>query len=224
VRVGFEASADRPLLGSVPEYLAAIAGLIGTDDRMIAASYGFQTVTSRIAAVVLTGAAALGGAPPVELAALRWRPLPGMGGVAIGVASEALAPMTPAEAMAMVIGTTTSWAEEVRSAARIARRLLWGDAAASVAAALRRCTWAGFLPAASATALLAQFEAAAPARALVVPRSVDGHPTFQRQTCCLLTKAGGLGMCEECSFLAPERFRAAQRATRASFERLRTGG
>jgi hypothetical protein len=206
VRVGFEASADRPLLGSVPEYLAAIAGLIGTDDRMIAASYGFQTVTSRIAAVVLTGAAALGGAPPVELAALRWRPLPGMGGVAIGVASEALAPMTPAEAMAMVIGTTASWAEEVRSAARIARRLLWGDAAAS------------------ATALLAQFEAAAPARALVVPRSVDGHPTFQRQTCCLLTKAGGLGMCEECSFLAPERFRAAQRATRASFERLRTGG
>jgi hypothetical protein len=224
VRVGFEASADRPFTGSLARYLSAIGGLIGTDDAMIAASYGFQTVTSRMAAVVLTGATALGGAPRVELATLRWRPLPGMGGVAVGVVDDALIPMAPSEAMAMVITTTAAWAEAVRGAARIARRLLWGDAAASVAAALRRCTWAGFLPAGSATALLAQFEAAAPARALVVPRSVDGHPTFQRQTCCLLTKAGGLGMCEECSFLAPERFAAAQRATRLSFERGRSGG
>src|SRR3954447_18107948 len=72
VRVGFEASADRAFAGSIPDYLAAIGALIATDDPMIAASYGFQTVPSRIAAVVLTGAAALGAAPPVELAGLRW--------------------------------------------------------------------------------------------------------------------------------------------------------
>lgn len=214
-----DAGADRPFTGDLDRYLDVIGAVIGTDDRMIAASYGFQTVTSRIAGVTVVGALARGASPAVTFERLRWRELPDGYGVAVGVTPDDLVPMTPAQAVAQYVDVVAAWSTAMRAVTRIAERLLWGDAAASLAGVLRRCTWTGLVPADRATTLLAQFQAGAPSPALVEPVTIDGHPTFRRATCCLLTKAGGLGMCEECSLLSPARFADGQRQVRAAFER-----
>ncbi|MFT3855295.1 MAG: hypothetical protein QM733_21555 [Ilumatobacteraceae bacterium] len=219
MRVGFDASADQPFTGDLDRYLDVVGAVIGTDDRMIAASYGFQTVTSRIAGVTVAGALALGISPAVTFGRLRWRELPDGYGVAVGVTPDDLVPTTPAQAITRYAEAVAAWSTAMRATTRIAERLLWGDAAASLAGVLRRCTWAGLVPAERATVLLAQFQASAPSPALVEPVTIDGHPTFRRATCCLLTKAGGLGMCEECSLLSAERFADGQRRVRAAFER-----
>jgi hypothetical protein len=185
---------------------------------MITASYGFQTVTSRIAGVVLVGAATVGAAPETTFDRLRWRPLPAGSGVAVGLEPEIIRDTSLHAAMTMFTETCAALAARMRLATRVALRLLWGNAAASLAGVLRRCVWSELMTERQSATLLASFHSAAPSMDLVVSRSVDGLPTFQRRTCCLLTKAGGFGICEECSLLEPDRYTAAQRAVRRSFE------
>lgn len=218
MRHGFDPTADRRFDGTLDDYLEVIGEVIGSSDRMIAASYGFQTVTSRLAGVLLVGAITLGAAPDVTFERLRWRPLAPGYGVAVGLQPDVVRAITPDDAMAMFTECCAALAAQFRLATRVALRLLWGDAAASVAGVVRRCVWSALITETESTALLAEFHSAAPSVDLVVPRTVDELPTFQRRTCCLLTKAGGFGICEECSLLEPDRYEAAQRAVRRSFE------
>lgn len=219
VQHGFDESADRALTTSLPAYWETTSDVIGSDDPMVVASYGFQTLTSRVAAVLLAGAATIAAAPTFRLEHLRWRALPRRFGVVIGVDPFEMSACDLDHAVDVFVAVCREWVAATRGSQRIAERLLWGNAAASFGAALRRLSWKAAIDQPTRDAALSRFVAAAGARSIVEPRIVDDHWTFQRLTCCLLTKAGGLGICEECSLLSADEFVAAQRATRRSFVR-----
>ena len=224
IPVGFDDRADTPLGDDMPRFLSAVADSIGYGDPMIAASYGFQTVTGRIAGLLLVTSATTGRAPAVEFEHLRWGVLPNGAGVAVDVAPLVLATADLRMATATFVEACTRWATVMHTAARIADRLLWGNAVASYASVLRRLTWHGLVTTFAAEGLLRELATAVPHHSLAVTADIDGNWTFQRRTCCLLTKAGGLGICDECSLLSPPQFVDAQRTVRARFERTPWSG
>ena len=109
-----------------------------TDDPMVAASVAFLTVTNRAALPLALANAALDLhlAPP--FGAVRWRVADGM--VRLGFADDRTGPAVPWARWAaqFVADVVEPWVELMAASARIGRRLLWGNAAASLLAAAER--------------------------------------------------------------------------------------
>jgi hypothetical protein len=202
----------------------AFAELIGDGDEMIAASYACQSVVTRLADPVLTGAILLGRAPLLALDDVRWSA--SVNGPTVGLGLPTIVPTTPEQALDRLLVVIADLADLIRGEVRIAHRLLYGNAAASLLGACRRIA---ALPAGAQTVPAvrqgAPFAATChrlstavvdalgrPAVACLV--DIDGWSTFQRRTCCLLRFAGARGVCDECSFLAPAEFTCAQLAVR----------
>jgi hypothetical protein len=202
VRSPLDPTADRPVVPVRP-LVAAFADLIGDDDTMIAASYAFQSVVSRLAAPTLTGALVVGWAPSFAVDDVRWRlgsDGPTFGLDVIGLDGFGLRPTTPERALEDLLTFVGAWADVMRREVRIARRLLHGNAAAALLATLRRVAALDDVAEPGRCRSLAEHVIGAlgkPAVACLV--DVDGWTTFQRRTCCLLRFAGARGVCEECS-------------------------
>jgi hypothetical protein len=211
VRLPLDRAADRPVV-PVPALVNAFAELIGSDDRMIAASYAFQSVVSRLAAPVLTGAVAFGWAPSFSLMDVRWGV--GVYGPTIGAGDPPLRPASPEGALDALLELVEAWATAMRADVRIAHRLLMGNAAASLLASLRRIAALRGVDAAAIVAVAERAVVALGSSPVATLLEVDGWTTFQRRTCCLLRFAGARGVCEECSFLDRPTLLDAQRAVR----------
>ena len=209
VRPPLDRIADRPVV-PVRRLVRAFAELIGSDDEMIAASYAFQSMVSRLAGPTLTGAIVLGWAPSFASADVRWGA--GIYGPTFGAGAPRVVSTSPEDGLDMLLGIVADVAVAMRAEVRIARRLLMGNAAAALLATLRRIGSRRGVDGVACAALATRTIDALgdpPVAALV---ELDGWTTFQRRTCCLLRFAGARGVCDECSFLDRPAFRNAQRA------------
>ena len=171
-----------------------------TDDPMVAASVAFLTVTNRAALPLALANAALDVhlAPP--FGALRWRVADGM--VRLGFADDRTGPAVPWARWAaqFVADVVEPWVELMAASARIGRRLLWGNAAASLLSAAERVAVITSCSAAEARVLAEEALGALPLADLAVVQGGESTSLrYRRRTCCLLFKAPGAGRCGDCS-------------------------
>ena len=136
---GPEAAAElgRPL--EDPRHLVDHVGAqLGTDDTMVAASVAFQAVTSRVAVPVVVANQLLGRSLAAPFGALRWRVVDRQ--IRLGLTELVEGPPLPWPDLVdgFVHHTVEPWVDAMRSSVRIARRLLWGNAADSLLGAARQ--------------------------------------------------------------------------------------
>ena len=216
VTVALDRRAHRAIV-PVGAVARAYARLLGDDRAMIAASYAFQSIVSRLAGPLLAGAVLLGCAPRFELDDVRWAE--GALGPTIGAGRPAIDVVTPGAALDQSLRFVTELAAIVRDEVRVARRLLAGNAAAAMLATVRRLDAVDGVDRVACRDLAGRIvtELGDPAVAVLV--DVDGWATFHRRTCCLLRFAGARGVCDECSLLRGTGFVDAQRALRVTLHR-----
>jgi ferric iron reductase protein FhuF len=170
---------------------------LGTPDPMVAASVGFQAVTSRVMVPIVLANELLGRAVDARFASLRWRVVDGQIRLGITAATTGPAATWPDLVDGLVRDVAEPWVATMRTHARVGARLLWGDAADSLVSAVREAAKHGLEPAREA-ALAREGLARFPLPNLMVP-SASGTVEFRRTTCCLIDKVPGYGRCGSCS-------------------------
>jgi len=197
---GPEAAAElgRPL--EDPRHLVDHVGAqLGTDDTMVAASVAFQAVTSRVAVPVVVANQLLGRSLAAPFGALRWRVVDRQ--IRLGLTELVEGPPLPWPDLVdgFVHHTVEPWVEAMRSSVRIARRLLWGNAADSLLGAARQA-----LDLQRRRADLGALASEAlPALPVADLMAVDAEGELRRKTCCLIDKVPGYGRCSQCSLRGP---------------------
>ena len=193
---GPEAAAElgRPL--EDPRHLVDHVGAqLGTDDTMVAASVAFQAVTSRVAVPVVVANQLLGRSLAAPFGVLRWHVVDRQ--IRLGLTELVEGPALPWPDLVdgFVHHTVEPWVEAMRSSVRIARRLLWGNAADSLLGAARQV-----LDLQGRRADLGTLASEAlPALPVADLMAVDAEGELRRKTCCLIDKVPGYGRCSQCS-------------------------
>jgi ferric iron reductase protein FhuF len=186
-----------------PAVLAArielVAGVLGTDDRRVAASIAFQGLAARLVSPVLAVAAVHGLVPAWTPESLHWRlavtgpwPLWESAPDADRPPAEEL----PGAVADRLVGPHLAALVEVTRAARaVSARVLWGNAASAVAAAGRMV--AGARPEADqrAAAVVGAVLRSAP---LAGSGAFESGWAFRRRSCCLYYRIPNGGVCGDC--------------------------
>jgi ferric iron reductase protein FhuF len=172
-----------------------VAAQLGTTDTMVAASVAFQAVTSRVAVPVVVANQLLGRSLAAPFAALRWRVVDRQ--IRLGLTELVEGPPLPWPELVdgFVHQTVEPWVAAMRSNVRIARRLLWGNAADSLIGALRQALDLE----GRRSDLRGLSDAALPALPVADLMTVDAEGELRRKTCCLIDKVPGYGRCTQCS-------------------------
>jgi hypothetical protein len=188
----------------VRDRIAQVGAALRCGER-VAASLAFQGFAAQLVSAPYAAAVLHGQVPEVTPSSAGWSPSAD-GNWA--VRTDATAVVGGEALPALLHGLLTPLVVTFRAQARVAERLLWGNAASTVAAAKRvlvvqRPTVAG-RAADVAEAVLAHGPFAG-AGELLPPRDPDLVWTFRRRSCCLYYRVQDGGLCDDCVRLPPLR-------------------
>ncbi len=186
--------------------IAEVHRILGTDSERVAASLTFQGLSARVVAPSVALAALHGVLAPLDPDTLYWRPAePGPWPLWTDAGGSSW-PAAPADELAARLAELVierhlrQLVEAVRAQVRVARPLLWGNAASSVAAALRLVGEQRPLAAPAAGRLADALLSVGP-----LAGTWSRRPTgeFRRRTCCLYYRTPDGGLCGDCVFDEP---------------------
>jgi len=168
---------------------------LGTHDTMVAASVAFQAVTSRVAVPLVVANQVLGRSLAAPFGSLRWRVVDRQ--IRLGLTELAEGPPLPWPELVdgFVHHTVEPWVAAMRANVKIARRLLWGNAADSLVGAARQALDLQ----GRRSDLRGLADVALPALPVADLMTVDATGELRRKTCCLIDKVPGYGRCTQCS-------------------------
>jgi ferric iron reductase protein FhuF len=190
-----------------PSVLAAridvVAGVLGTDDRRVAASIAFQGLAARLVSPVVATAAVHGLVPAWTPESLHWRPAvsgpwplwesePGtvrrIEPADVAQGGDLLADALTEPHLAALVTAT-------RAVASVSPRVLWGNAASALAAAGRLVAQSHPRVARRAGDLVAAVLRSGP---LAGAGGFESGWSFRRRSCCLYYRIPGGGICGDC--------------------------
>jgi ferric iron reductase protein FhuF len=172
-----------------------VSAQLGTADPMVAASVAFQAVTSRVAVPVVAANQVLGRSLAAPFGTLRWRVVDRQIRLGLTVLDEGPPLPWPELVDRFVHHTVEPWVAAMRSRVKIARRLLWGNAADSLVGAARHALELQ----GRRSDLRRPANVALAALPIANLMTVDDRGGFRRTTCCLIDKVPGYGRCSQCS-------------------------
>ncbi len=172
----------------------------------IAVSVAQQGLAARLWSVALGCAALYDRIPDLDPRLLHWDP---DGSAPDDLWLSAVRPLpADAETLADVVlrGHLQPLTESLHARHRVAKGLLWGNAASALAGAARQLeTWARTHGRSAAGARARQITAGLLAHPLLAGTGILTGTAFRRRSCCLYYRAPGGGVCGDCCFPRPPR-------------------
>ncbi len=183
-----------------------VARVLHAPEVRIAASVAQQGLAARLWSVALGCAALYDRIPDLDPRLLHWDP---DGSAPDDLWLSAVRPLpADAETLADVVlrGHLQPLTESLQARHRVARGLLWGNAASALAGAARQLeTWARTHGRSAAGARARQITADLLAHPLLAGTGTLTGTAFRRRSCCLYYRAPGGGVCGDCCFPRPPR-------------------